>query len=128
MPHNALAPSITGDADDRALLSDEVRLSDGRRARLRGPDPAADRRTDVLLLQARLFRGGRLDPIEGAAFRCVLAIAEIDGEPVPWPPVRATREALRGYLARFTTDDLDALAGCYDRLNPLLTPLLRFGR
>lgn len=115
--------------EEASVTADEVRLSNGRRVRLRGPDPAADRRTDLLLLGARLFRGGRLDPIEGAAFRCVLAIAEIDGEPVPWPPVRPTREALRAYLARFSTADLDALAGCYERFNDgALTPLLRFGR
>lgn len=114
---------------DEYHTAGEVRLSDGRLARLRDPDPVADRRSDLLLLQARIFRGGRLDPIEGASFRCVLAIATMDGEPVPWPPVRPTREALRAYIARFSKADIEVLAQCYDRLNDgAHTRLLRFER
>ncbi len=120
--------SPTSNDQVSALSADEVRLSDGRVARVRDADPAADQRCDVLLLQSRFFRSGGLDQIEGARARAVLAIAEIDGEPVSWPPCRPGREELRAYLSRFTGADVEALATAYSKANPGPTmQLLRTG-
>jgi len=98
--------------------SDEVRLADGRLARVRGGDSAADRRADLFALQARLYKSGRINPMDGTAVRVVLSIVEIDGQAVPFPPCRPTREALQAYLKGFTRSDLDALATAYDNANP----------
>jgi hypothetical protein len=114
--------------DTGALSVNEVRLSDGRVARMRDADPAADRRTDLLLLQVGFYRGGRVDPLATAIFRVVLSITHIDDEPVPFPPVPARRDLLRAYAKTFTDDDLTHLCRCYTRLNRTLTPLLRLGR
>ncbi len=114
--------------DTGALLPNEVRLADGRLVRVRAADPAADRRVDLLLLQAGFYRGGCVDALATAIFRVLLSITHIDGAPVPYPPVPARRERLRAYAATFTDDDLTHLCRCYTRLNPTLTPLLRLGR
>lgn len=120
-------PSSAGAAG--ALAASEVRLFDGRVARVRAADPAADRRSDLLLLQCRFFRGGHLDPLTGARARVVLSISEIDGEPVAWPPCRPTRDGVRAYLASFTPEDVEALAGAYNAANPgAITQILRPGR
>ena len=95
-----------------------VLLSDGRRARVRDADPAADRRADLFALQARLYKSGRINPMDGTAVRVVLSIVEIDGQAVPFPPCRPTREALQAYLKSFTRADLEALATAYDKANP----------
>ncbi len=100
------------------VAADEVRLSDGRRARVRGADPAADRRADLFALQARLYQGGRIHPLDGTAARMALAISEIDGQAVPFPPCQPTREALQGYLKGFTRADLETLAEVYSNANP----------
>jgi len=97
---------------------DEVRLSDNRLARVRGADAAADRRADLFALQARLYKSGRINPLDGTAVRVVLSIVEIDGQAVPFPPCRPTREALQAYLKGFTRADLDALATAYNNANP----------
>jgi hypothetical protein len=97
---------------------DEVRLSDGRLVCVRGADPAADRRADLFALQARLYKSGRINPLDGTAVRVVLSIVEIDGQAVPFPPCRPTREALQAYLKGFTRADLEALATAYDNANP----------
>ncbi len=104
--------------DPEASAPDEVRLSDGRLARIRAADPAADRRADLFALQARLYQGGRINPLDGTAVRVALAIVEIDGQAVPFPPCRPTREALRAYLKGFTRADMDALATAYSNANP----------
>jgi len=109
--------------------ADEVRLSDGRLARVRDADSAADRRTDLLLLACRFMRGGQINPIVGARARAILAITEIDGEPLPWPPCQPTHAALRAYLAGFTREDCAALALAYSAANPgPTTQLLTMGR
>ncbi len=100
------------------VASDEVRLSDGRLARVRAADAAADRRADLFALQARLYKSGRINPLDGTAVRVALSIVEIDGQAVPFPPCRPTREALQAYLKGFTRADLDALATAYDNANP----------
>ncbi len=111
-----------------ALLPDEVRLSDGRSARVRAADPAADRRADLLLLQARFMRGGAINPLVGALARAILSIVEIDGEPVPWPPCRPRHADLTAYLNMFTAADVEALAAAYNAANPgKTTQLLRAG-
>jgi len=97
--------------------ADEVRLSDGRRARVRDADPAADRRIDVLMLQCRFLRGGQLNPLVGTRARVVLSIVEIDGEAVPWPPCQPTHAALTAYFNKFTAEDLEALAVAYSAAN-----------
>ncbi len=109
MPHILEKASVT---------ADEVRLSDGRLARVRDADPAADRRADLFALQARLYKSGRINPMDGATVRAVLSIVEIDGQAMPFPPCRPTREALLAYLKGFTRADLDALATAYDNANP----------
>ena len=98
--------------------ADEVRLSDGRVARVRDADPSADRRIDLLLLQARFMRGGAINPLVGARARAVLSIVEIDGEPLPWPPCRPRHADLTAYLNRFTGADVEALALAYNAANP----------
>jgi len=114
--------------EEASVTADEVRLSDGSRARVRDADPAADRRIDLLLLQARFFRGGRIDPLEGARARAVLSVIEIDGQPIPWPPCLPRPEALRAYLGTFTGADIEALASAYNAANPgAVTQLLRLG-
>jgi len=100
------------------VAADELRLSDGRLARVRGADPAGDRRADLFAFQARLYKSGRINPMDGTAVRVVLSIVEIDGRAVPFPPCRPTREALQAYLKGFTRADLDALATAYDNANP----------
>ncbi len=115
-------------ADASTLSVNEVRLSDERVATMREADPDADRRTDLLLLQAGFYRGGRVDALATAIFRVLLSITHIDGAPVPFPPVPARRDRLRAYAGRFTDDDLTHLCRCYTRLNPTLTPLLRLDR
>ncbi len=108
---------------------DKVRLSDGRVARVRDADPAADRRIDLLLLQCRIYRGGQINPVEAAGARAVLSIAQIDGAAVPWPPCRPGHEGLRAYVRRFTAEDVKALAGAYSAANPgPITQILRPGR
>ncbi len=114
--------------EEASVTADEVRLSDGRLARVREADPAADRRTDLLLLQAGFYRRGRVDALATAIFRVLLSITHIDGEPVPYPPVPCRRDRLRAYAGRFTDDDLTHLCRCYTRLNPTLTPLMRLDR
>ncbi len=119
MPHILEKASVT---------ADEVRLSDGRLARVRAADPAADRRIDVLMLQCRFLRSGRMNPLEGARARAVLSIIEIDGEPLPWPPCRPSHTDLTAYLNRFTAADVEALAVAYSVANPgKMTQLLRTG-
>ncbi len=115
-------------ADAGALLANDVRLSDGRVARMRAAGLAADRRVDLLLLQAGFYRGGCVDALATAIFRVLLSITHIDGAPVPFPPVPARRDRLRAYAKTFTDDDLTHLCRCYTRLNPTLTPLLCLGR
>ncbi len=111
-----------------ALSADEVRLSDGRVARVRDADPAGDRRIDLLLLQCRFLRGGEVNPLVGGIARAVLSIIEIDGEPVPWPPCRPRYADLRAYLNRFTGAELEAIAEAYSVANPgAITQLLRTG-
>ncbi len=110
--------------EEASVTAAEVRLSEGRRARVRDADPAADRRIDLLLLQARFMRGGAINPIIGARARAILAITEIDGEAVAWPPCRPTHDALRAYLARFTAEDCEALALAYTAANPGATTQL----
>ncbi len=97
--------------------ADEVRLSDGRLARVRGADPVADRRTDILLLQCRFMRGGQINPLVGTRARVVLSIVEIDGEQLAWPPCRPTHAALTAYFNRFTAEDLESLAVAYSAVN-----------
>ncbi len=104
--------------EEAAVMADVVLLSNGRRACVRGADPAADRRADLFALQARLYKSGRINPLDGTAVRVVLSIVEIDGQAVPFPPCRPTREALQAYLKGFTRADLDALATAYDNANP----------
>jgi len=103
---------------------DEVRLSDGRLARVRGAEPAADRRIDLLMLQCRFLRGGQLNPLVGTRARVVLSIVEIDGEAVPWPPCHPSHAALTAYLTKFTAEDLEALAVAYSAANPGATTQL----
>ncbi len=110
--------------------ADEVRLCDGRLARVRVADPAADRRIDLLLLQCRFMRGGQIPPLVGARARAVLSIVELDGKPLDWPPCKPTHDALRAYLAGFGAQDCEALAVAYSAANPgaktqLLTTGLR---
>lgn len=105
--------------EEASVTADErVTLSDGRRVRVRAADPAADRRADLFALQARLYKSGRINPLDGTAVRVVLSIVEIDGQAVPFPPCRPTREALQAYLKGFTRADLDALATAYNNANP----------
>ncbi len=101
-----------------AAAVDEVMLSDGRVVRVRAADPAADRRADLFALQARLYRGGHIHPMDGTTIRVVLAISEIDGQTVPFPPCQPTREGVTAYLRRFTRADLEALATAYSDVNP----------
>ncbi len=109
--------------------ADEVRLSDGRVARIRDADPAHDRAIDLLMLQCRFMRGGQLNPLVGARARAVLSITEIDGEPVAWPPCTPTHGALTAYLNKFAFEDCEALAAAYNHANPGgVTQLLRPGR
>lgn len=110
--------------------ADEVRLSDGRLAHVRGADAAADRRIDLLLLQCRFMRGGRINPpLMGARARAVLSIVAIDDEPLAWPPCQATHDALTAYFRRFSGADVEALALAYNHANPGgVTQLLRPGR
>lgn len=116
-------------ADASTLAADEVRLSDGRFARVREADPIADRRSDLLLLQARFMRGGGINPLVGALARAVLSIVEMDGEPLPWPPCRPRHADLTAYLKKFTAADVEALAAAYNAANPgATTQLLRPGR
>lgn len=111
------------------VAADEVRLSDGRLARLRGADAAADRRIDLLLLQCRFMRGGQLKPLVGARARAVLSIVELDGKPLDWPPCKPTHGALTAYLNTFAFEDCEALAAAYNHANPGgVTQLLRPGR
>ncbi len=118
-----------GGTDQAAHETGAVRLSDGRVARVRAANPAADRRTDLLLLQARFVKGGHLDPLMGARARVVFSITEIDGDPVPWPPCRPTHDAVQAYLNSFTREDVEALAAAYDKANPgAVTQILRPGR
>lgn len=105
-----------------------VQLSNGRVVTMRGAEPAADRRVDLLLLQAGFYRGGCVDALATAIFRVLLSITHIDGAPVPFPPVPARRDRLRAYAATFTDDDFTHLCRCYTRLNPTLTPLMRLDR
>jgi len=120
MPHILEEASVTGV---------EVSLSDGRLARMRDADPAADRRIDVLMLQCRFLRSGRMNPLEGARARAVLSIVEIDGEPLPWPPCRPCHADLTAYFNRFTVEDVEQLAVAYDAANPgATTQLLNTGR
>jgi len=114
--------------DTGALSVNEVRLSDGRVARVREAAPAADRRVDLMLLQTGFYRGGRVDPLATALFRVVLSITHIDDEPVPFPPVPARRDRLRAYAKTFTDEDLTRLCHCYNSRNPTLTRVLRLGR
>jgi len=115
--------------DEASVTPDEVRLSDGRRARVREADPASDRRIDVLMLQCRFLRSGRMNPLEGARARAVLSIIEIDGEPLPWPPCRPSHADLTAYFNRFTVEDVEQLAVAYDAANPgATTQLLNTGR
>jgi len=111
------------------VAADEVCLSDGRLARLRGADPAADRRIDLLMLQCRFMRGGQLNRLVGTRARVVLSIVEIDDEPLPWPPCVATHAALTAYFNKFTAQDCEALAVAYSAANPgATTQLLSTGR
>ena len=103
--------------EEAAVMADEVRLSDGRRARVRGADPAGDRRIDLLMLQCRFLRGGQLNPLVGTRARVVLSIVEIDGEAVPWPPCHPSHAALTAYFTKFTAEDLEALAVAYSAAN-----------
>jgi len=104
--------------EEASVTANEVRLSDGRIARVREADPAADRRIDVLMLQCRFLRSGRMNPLEGARARAVLSIIEIDGEPAPWPPCRPSHADLTSYFNRFTAEDVEQLAVVYDAANP----------
>jgi len=106
------------------VATDEVRLSDGRLARVRGADPAADRRIDLLMLQCRFLRGGQLNRLVGTRARVVLSIVEIDGLAVAWPPCVATHAALTAYFNRFTAEDLESLAVVYSAANPGATTQL----
>ncbi len=111
------------------VAAGEVRLSDGRLARVRGADPAHDRAIDVLMLQARFMRGGRLNPLVGALARAVLSIVAIDDEALAWPPCQATHDALTAYLNQFTAEDCEKLALAYSAANPgAMTQLLDAGR
>ncbi len=111
--------------EEASVTDDErVTLSDKSLARVRGADPAADRRIDLLLLQCRFMRGGAINPLIGARARAILAITEIDGEPVAWPPCRPTHAALTAYLNKFTAEDLEALALAYSAANPGATTQL----
>lgn len=110
-----------------ALSANEIRLSDGRVARMRDADASADRRTDLLLLQTGFYRGG-VDPFATALFRVVLSITHIDDVPVPFPPVPARRDRLGAYAKTFTNEDLTRLCHCYNSRNPTLTRVLRLGR
>ena len=93
-----------------------VTLSDGRVARLTKPDPARERRSDLFALQARLGRGGFFDPIELTKLRVILAIVELDGVPVAWPPVSPQRARVRAYIATFSQQDLDRLVLAYSKV------------
>jgi len=106
-----------------------VRLSDGRVARLTKPDPARERRTDLLALQVGLRRGGRFDPLEMAKLRVLCAIVAIDGVSLPWPPMPAQRAKVRAYIASFTFEDYNALALAYSAIYPGgLVPLVQTAR
>jgi len=114
--------------EEASVAAAEFRLSNGCLARVRDADPAADRRIDLLLLQARFMRGGAINPLVGARARAVLSIVEIDGEPLPWPPCRPRHADLTAYLNRFTGADVEALALSYNAANPdKMTQLLRTG-
>ncbi len=118
-------PHILEEASVRAAV---VLLSDGRLARVRDADPAADRGIDLLMLQCRFLRGGQLNPLVGTRARVVLSIVEIDGLAGAWPPCVATHAALTAYFNRFTAEDLEALAVVYSAANPgKMTQLLRTG-
>ncbi len=109
--------------------ADEVRLSDGRLARVRDADSAADRRTDLLLLACRFMRGGQINPLVGTRARVVLSIVEIDGELLAWPPCHPSHAALTAYLNKFTAEDLESLAVAYSAANSgPTTQLLSTGR
>ncbi len=115
------------DRDD-TLAPNEVRLSTGQLMRLRDPDPAAERRSDIFALSAGMRRG-LPDPVELANLRALLAVEAIDGQAVPWPPVPPRRAAVCAWLRSFSRDDLNLLAACYVTVyEGKFVPFLRLGR
>ena len=98
-----------------ALSVNEVRLSDGRVARLLDYDEARERRVGRLMLAAKLPHTIVLAPVQGALL-ALLSIGTLDGEVMQWPEPR--NQAIDDFIRGFVPRDVDMLVRRYAASRP----------
>ncbi len=116
-----MPPTINDQAP--AVSANEVRLSDGRVARLLDYDEARERRVGRLMLAAKVPHTIIATPVH-AALLALLSIERLDGEVMHWP--KPTLEALDNFIQSFVPRDVDRLARRYRTMIPAGTRIAPF--